>query len=81
MTVAPHNPNGPICTAASIHVAASIPNFVIMEEGNTNTRQYPAIFKDGWKASMSHWEVPESSGLGVDLSPEFLKEYAVKVEV
>lgn len=81
VTVAPHNPNGPICTAASIHVAASIPNFVIMEEGNTNTRQYPAIFKDGWKASMSHWEVPESPGLGVDLAPEFLKEYAVKVEV
>lgn len=81
VTVAPHNPNGPICTAASIHVAASIPNFVIMEEGNTNTRQYPAIFKDGWKASMSHWEVPESPGLGVDLTPEFLKEYAVKVEV
>ncbi|MFN0101775.1 MAG: mandelate racemase/muconate lactonizing enzyme family protein [Bryobacteraceae bacterium] len=81
VTVAPHNPNGPICTAASIHVAASIPNFVIMEEGNTNTRQYPAIFKDGWKATMSHWDVPESPGLGVDLSPEFLKEYSVKVEV
>ena len=81
VTVAPHNPNGPVCTAASIHVAASIPNFVIMEEGNTNTRQYADIFKDGWKSTMSHWEVPESPGLGVDLTPEFLKEYSVKVEV
>lgn len=81
VTVAPHNPNGPICTAASIHVAASIPNFVIMEEGNTNTSQYAGIFKDGWKDSMSHWQVPESPGLGVDLTPEFLKEYSVKVEV
>ena len=81
VTVAPHNPNGPVCTAASIHVAASIPNFVIMEEGNTNTRQYGDIFKDGWKSTMSHWEVPESPGLGVDLTPEFLKEYSVKVEV
>ncbi len=34
VTVAPHNPNGPICSAASMHVAASIPNFVIMEEGS-----------------------------------------------
>lgn len=81
VTVAPHNPNGPICTAASIHVAASIPNFVIMEEGNTSTGQYAGIFKGGWKASMSHWQVPESPGLGVDLTPEFLKEYSVKVEV
>lgn len=75
VTVAPHNPNGPICTAASIHVAASIPNFVIMEEGNTQTAEYKDVFKDGWKASLSHWEIPESPGLGVDLSPEFIKAH------
>ena len=28
---APHNPNGPICTAASIQVDACIPNFLIQE--------------------------------------------------
>ena len=42
VVVAPHNPNGPVCTAASMHIAASIPNFVIMEEGNTATEQYNA---------------------------------------
>lgn len=77
VTVAPHNPNGPVCTAASIHVAASIPNFVIMEEGNTQTAEYKDIFKDGWKAALSHWEIPESPGLGVDLSPQFVKEHQV----
>ncbi|MBI3679738.1 MAG: mandelate racemase/muconate lactonizing enzyme family protein [Acidobacteria bacterium] len=81
VTVAPHNPNGPICTAASMHVAASIPNFLIMEEGNRQTEQYQRIFKDGWKHSFSHWEVPESPGLGVDLTPEFLREYEVKMAV
>ena len=78
VTVAPHNPNGPICTAASMHVAASIPNFVIMEEGNTRTEQYKDIFVDGWKANLGSWEVPESPGLGVMLSPEFLREFTVK---
>jgi galactonate dehydratase len=78
VTVAPHNPNGPICTAASMHVAASIPNFVIMEEGTKDTGQYKDIFVDGWKATLSHWEIPESPGLGVDFSPEFLREYQVK---
>jgi galactonate dehydratase len=81
VTVAPHNPNGPVCTAASMHVAASIPNFVIMEEGNTRTAQYKDIFVDGWKASLSHWEVPEGPGLGVELSPEFLREFTVKVSL
>lgn len=81
VTVAPHNPNGPICTAASIHVAASIPNFLIMEEGNTNTQQYKALFKDGWNPTLSHWQIPESPGLGIDLPAEFLKEYSVKPEI
>lgn len=78
VVVAPHNPNGPICTAASIHVAASIPNFLIMEEGNTNVAIYKNIFKDGWKPSLSHWDIPESPGIGADLTPEFLAEYEVK---
>ena len=51
VTVAPHNPNGPICTAASMHVAASIPNFVIMEEGSKEPPEYKDIFVDGWKAT------------------------------
>jgi galactonate dehydratase len=78
VVVAPHNPNGPVCTAASIHVAASIPNFVIMEEGNTNTAQYKDIFKDGWKTNLAQWDVPESPGLGIDLTPEWLREFQVK---
>ncbi len=32
----PHNPLGPICTAANIHFAAAIPNFAWLEE-----RLYP----------------------------------------
>jgi galactonate dehydratase len=79
VTIAPHNPNGPVCTAASMHVAASIPNFLIMEEGNKDVDQYGSIFAGGWTPSLSHWEVPEAPGLGVDFSPEFLREYEVKV--
>ncbi len=78
VTIAPHNPNGPICTAASIHIAASIPNFVIMEEGNTNVADYPKIFKDGWTPRLDYWTVPESPGLGVDITAEMLREWQVK---
>lgn len=80
VTVAPHNPNGPVCTAASIHVAASIPNFLIMEEGNKQTDQYGQLFRDGWKQNLAYWEVPSAPGLGIDLPPEFLREYTVKVD-
>jgi len=82
VTIAPHNPNGPVCSAASIHVAASIPNFLIMEEGGSyrETQLYNAVFKGGWKADLGHWEIPDGPGLGVDLSPEFLREYQAKPE-
>ena len=79
VTIAPHNPNGPVCTAASIHVAASIPNFLIMEEGNKDVSDYNDIFVDGWKHSFAEWPVLESPGLGVDLSPAFVKERAVQI--
>ena len=34
ITIAPHNPNGPVCAAASMHLATSMPNFLTMGEGN-----------------------------------------------
>lgn len=77
--IAPHNPNGPVCTAASMHVAASIPNFLIMEEGNKDTAEYNDIFAGGWKQSLKEWRVPEAPGLGVDFSPQFLRDHSVRL--
>ena len=78
ITIAPHNPNGPVCTAASIQLAASIPNFLIMEEGNKETDQYGDVFIDGWDHALAEWTIPAGPGLGIDLTPEFLREYAVE---
>ena len=78
VTIAPHNPNGPICAAASIHIAASTPNFLIMEEGNKETEQYADIFGGGWDQGLGEWTVPAGAGLGADLTPEFLREYEVR---
>jgi galactonate dehydratase len=77
VTFAPHNPNGPVCTAASLHVAASSPNFLIMEEGNTRVEEYNDIFIGGWKPTLAEWQQPEAPGLGVDFSEAFLKEHTV----
>jgi galactonate dehydratase len=78
VTFAPHNPNGPVCTAASIHVAASSPNFLIMEEGNTQVQEYKDVFVEGWNPTLAEWRVPEAPGLGIDFSPAFLKEHTVR---
>jgi galactonate dehydratase len=62
--IAPHNPNGPVCTAAGVHVAASIPNFV-----HHGGRQHES----------KGLQRPEAPGLGVNFSPQFLKERTVKI--
>jgi L-alanine-DL-glutamate epimerase-like enolase superfamily enzyme len=54
-------------------------NFVIMEKGSKETEDYKNIFVDGWKATLAEWKVPESPGLGADISPEFLREREIKI--
>ena len=69
---APHNPNGPICTAASIHVDAAVPNFFIQEfviddePLRSNVQQEPIRVIDGY------FEIPDRPGLGVEINEEYL---------
>ena len=75
--IAPHNPNGPLCGAAALHVAASIPNFTIMETiGSAEDAalfadivDQPLVIEDG------HWLLPEGPGLGMNLKHSALEKY------
>jgi galactonate dehydratase len=63
---APHNPNGPIATAASMHVCATVPNFLILETArdmpwHDKVQTTPLEIKDGY------FELPTAPGLGTDL--------------
>jgi L-alanine-DL-glutamate epimerase-like enolase superfamily enzyme len=60
-------------------VAASSPNFLIMEEGNRSVEDYGRIFTGGWKPTLAAWEIPEGPGLGIDFSPEYLRDHTVKI--
>lgn len=74
VTVAPHNPGGPICTAASMHLAAAIPNFLILEQMEPQrafrdrASTPPIAFEDG------SFLLPEGPGLGIEPNLEALKE-------
>ncbi|HEX4178075.1 MAG TPA: galactonate dehydratase [Rhizomicrobium sp.] len=74
--VAPHNPGGPICTMASIHLAAAIPNFFILEQMEPQrafrdrASTPPVVFEHG------HFLVPQAPGLGLEPDLDVLKEMA-----
>ncbi len=74
VVVAPHNPNGPVATAASVHVAASIPNFLILEYAQSPTRD--ACQAGGvLKAVDGRIELPTKPGLGIELDEEYLARH------
>ncbi|MEZ4570368.1 MAG: mandelate racemase/muconate lactonizing enzyme family protein [Thermomicrobiales bacterium] len=65
--VAPHNPTGPICNLAALHLSAAIPNFHVLEqmEDERSLRDeistHPIVYRDGY------YELPPSRDSGTDL--------------
>ncbi len=77
----PQNPLGPICTAASIHLAAACPNFAWLEEVNTPAAQAgtndPNFYPVQPALEGNRYTVSQEPGLGV----EFNEELAVQKEL
>lgn len=75
----PHNPLGPICTAATVHLAAAVPNFSWVEvrgtsgERRTNTQESP-IFREQLALEHAHYPVPSTPGLGVEIDEDALAD-------
>jgi len=73
--VAPHNPGGPISTAAAMHLAAAIPNFLVLEQMEPQralrdrASTVPIRFEDG------HFLLPEGPGLGVEPDLDALADH------
>jgi len=74
--VSPHNPKGPVATAASIHLCAAIPNFTILEHVHPNP-----LFEEVQIAPMTmnagHYDLPTTPGLGVDLDEDVIAAHPV----
>ena len=74
----PHNPLGPVCTAATVQLAAAVPNFSWLE-----CRESPAecsrshdspIFLNRPRLERARYPVPTAPGLGIDIDERALPE-------
>lgn len=68
--LAPHNPLGPVNLAASLHLAASAPNFIAQEQitfGEGILKQ-PFIVRDGYV------DLPTAPGLGIEFDEEAIEQ-------
>lgn len=80
-SVAPHNPGGPVSTAAAAHVAMAIPNFSILELCLDGPR-LAQITTECWTAEGNRLQLSDAPGLGVDLDIDaILDEPAAPISV
>jgi galactonate dehydratase len=73
--VAPHNPNGPICTIASMHACFSIPNFLILEFFEPDEPVFQEIVVGGFKRDVGGVYPTTAPGLGINITEDFVRKY------
>ncbi len=75
--VSPHNPYGPVATAAAVQLAATLPNFVMLE---TYENDFPTIkgeiVMEGFETRGDHFALCDRPGLGVTLDEARLRALA-----
>ena len=73
----PHNPYGPICTMASLHLDVCTPNFMI-QEGGIKPWFQDACNGDFPTQTDGFLSIPTGVGLGVEMNEEWLKAHPWK---
>jgi galactonate dehydratase len=73
--VSPHNPNGPVCHAMTLHAAASTPNFVMLETMVTDVSWRSEVVREELEMVDGYMLIPERPGLGVELNEEAALSY------
>lgn len=72
----PHNPLGPICTAATVHMAAAVPNFSWAETRQSPVENLgfhdPEIFPVQIALEGAAYLVPDTPGLGVEVNEDLI---------
>jgi galactonate dehydratase len=74
----PHNPLGPICTAATVHLAAAVSNFAWLECRASPVEQLgfdaAELFPEQVALEGSSYRVPDRPGLGIEVNEDALKK-------
>lgn len=72
--VVTHNFLGPVITAASLHLDASIPNFVTQEYTKADESDAFAVYKVSYQREGGYIPIPEVPGLGVEINDDLIAE-------
>jgi len=71
----PHNPIGPVCTAATIHLAASVNNLSWLEFVPAFNEGASDVFPEAPKREGPYYPLPTTPGLGVEFDEDAAAKY------
>ena len=73
----PHNPLGPVCTAASIHLGAVVPNFTWLEYNRSRFRPQATFERDLFPVqpalSGNSFAIDDRPGIGIEVDEKLLR--------
>ena len=75
ISIAPHNPSGPVSTLASVNLSASLSNFLILEFAYDEVPWRPDLSPGAERFVDGELLVPETPGLGVQLDGHVVARY------
>ncbi len=75
----PHNPLGPICTAASLHLDLACSNAGLQEIVHPPTVMLPDVFECAFEQQGNRLTVPTAPGLGVTFNREAARAYPAEM--
>lgn len=73
--VAPHNPSGPVANAASLQLAACVPNYFIHETMAVDVPWRGEICDEKVRFEKGRMAIPEAPGLGIELREEAIARH------
>ncbi len=83
VSLAPHNPQGPVSTAASLEFGFATPSYIICESVHSDVPWRKDIVREGFTVDPQGQIVRPNQrpGLGVELDEELIKKYPFQQEV
>ncbi len=75
---APHNPSGPVANAATLQLAASCPNFCILEIMYSDVEYRGDITNEALEYNGGYIKIPDKPGLGIEINEEECMKHTYK---
>ena len=78
VTIAPHNPMGPLATAVNAQFVATVPNFLILEYTLDVAPPRSELVQEPYRMVDGYLELPNKPGLGIELNHAYFEKHPYK---